>query len=87
MAVAVLPAQVAGQFYGKPEMFESALAGSSCQQRGVQSSTFQCAFNLADGPQSLVLLPEAGVSVPNHKKAEVEMQTYKCIDNCANLTE
>jgi hypothetical protein len=32
-----------------------------------------------------VLLPEAGVSIPNHKKAEVEVQSVKCIDNCANL--
>lgn len=85
MAVAVLPASVAGQLYGKPDMFESAVAASSCQQRGVQSSTFQCKFNVADGPQSLVLLPEAGVNIPNHKKAEVELQTVKCIDNCANL--
>ena len=85
MAVAVLPSPIAGQLYGKPEMFESAVASSSCQQRGVQSSTFQCTFKLADGPQSLVMLPEAGVNVPNHKKAEVEVQSVKCIDNCAAL--
>jgi hypothetical protein len=85
LAVAVLPASVAGQLYGKPDMFESAVAGSACQQRGVQSSAFQCTFNVADGAQSLVLLPEAGVSIPNHKKAEVEVQSLKCIDNCANL--
>ena len=72
--------------YGKLEMFESAIANSSCQQRGVQSSTFQCAFNLADGPQSLVLLPEAGADVPVHKKAEIEVQAVKCVDNCAALT-
>jgi hypothetical protein len=86
MAVAILPSRVAGQLYGKPEMFESAIANSSCQQRGVQSSTFQCAFNLADGPQSLVLLPEAGADVPVHKKAEIEVQAVKCVDNCAALT-
>jgi hypothetical protein len=51
----------------------------------VQSSTFQCSFNLADGPQSLVLLPEAGTNVPTHKKAEIEVQAVKCIDNCAAL--
>lgn len=85
MAVAVLPATIAGQLYGKPDMFESAVAGSSCQQRGVQSSTFQCTLNIADGAQSLVLIPEAGVNIPNHKKAEVEVQTVKCIDNCAAL--
>ena len=85
MAVAVLPSPVAGQLYGKPDMFESVVANSSCQQRGVQSSTFQCTLNMADGPQSLVLLPEAGRNIPNHKKAEVEVQTVKCIDNCNAL--
>jgi hypothetical protein len=71
--------------YGQPEMFESAVANSSCRQRGVQCSTFQCAFNVADGPQSLVLLPEAGTDVPTHKKAEIEVQAVKCVDNCAAL--
>jgi hypothetical protein len=86
MAVAILPSSVAGQLYGKPEMFESAVANSTCQQRGVQSSTFQCAFNVADGPQSLVLLPEPGTDIPAHKKAEIEVQAVKCVDNCAALT-
>lgn len=85
MAVAVLPSPVAAQLYGKPDMFESAVSKSSCQQRGVQSSTFQCTLNLADGAQSLVLLPEAGTNIPNKKKAEIEVQLVKCIDNCANL--
>jgi hypothetical protein len=85
MAVAILPSPIAGQLYGKPGMFDSAVANSSCQQRGVQSSTFQCAFNVADGPQSLVLLPEAGTDVPSHKRAEIEVQAVKCIDNCATL--
>lgn len=85
MAVAVLPSAVAGQLYGRPDMLESAVANSSCQQRGVQSSTFQCTLNVADGPQSLVVVPEAGTTIPNHKKAEIEVQTVKCVDNCATL--
>jgi len=87
MAVAVLPSTIAGQLYGKPDMFESAVANTSCQQRGVQSSTFQCTLNMADGPQSLVLLPEAGTNIPKHKKAEVNVQSVKCVDNCANLSK
>jgi hypothetical protein len=82
MAVAVLPSSIAGQLYGSPDMFESAVGKSACQQRGVQSSTLQCTLNLADGSQSLVLLPEAGVDIPKKKKAEVEVQTTKCIGNC-----
>lgn len=85
MAVAVLPASLAGQLYGRPDMFESAVGKSACQQRGVQSSTFQCTLNVADGSQSLVLLPEAGADIPKHKKAEIEVQTVKCIDNCSAL--
>ena len=85
MAVAVLPSSVAGQLYAKPDMFDSAVSQSSCQQRGVQSSTFQCTLNLADGSQSLVLLPESGADIPKKKKAEVEVQAVKCIDNCAGL--
>ena len=85
MAVAILPSAIAAQLYGKPDMFDAAVANSSCQQRGVQSSTFQCTLNVADGAQSLVVLPEAGTNVPNHKKAEIEVQVVKCIDNCATL--
>jgi hypothetical protein len=82
MAVAVLPSSVAAQLYGSPDSFEAAVGKSACQQRGVQSSTFQCTLNVADGPQSLVLLPEAGADIPKKKKAEVELQAVKCIDNC-----
>ena len=85
MAVAILPSNIAGQLYGKPEMFESAVEKSSCQQRGVQSSTFQCRFNVADGPQSLVLLPEPGSDIPRKKKTEIEVQAVRCVENCSKL--
>jgi hypothetical protein len=82
MLVAVLPASVANQLHGKPEMLEPALEKNACQQRGVQSQTFRCTFNAADGPQSLIVAPEAGEKVP-HKKAEIEFFASKCIANCA----
>lgn len=85
MIVAMLPAQVAGQLHGNPETLEAALQNVSCQQRGVQSLQFACTFNLADGPQSLVVVPEPGAKVPNHKKAEIEMLAAKCVANCAPL--
>jgi hypothetical protein len=85
MAVAMLPARVASQLYGKPDMFESAVENSSCAQRGVQNATFQCTFNVADGPQSLVLLPETGADIPSHKKTEVQLQALKCVNNCGSL--
>jgi len=81
MVVAMLPSSVADQIYAKPEMFDAALEKNSCQQRGAQSLQFQCTFNAADGPQSLILGPESTSKVP-HKNAEVEMLAYKCTENC-----
>jgi hypothetical protein len=82
MLVAMVPSSVANQLHGKPEMLEPALEKISCQQRGVQSQTFQCTFNAADGPQSLIVAPEAGEKVPR-KKAEIEFFASKCIEYCA----
>jgi hypothetical protein len=84
MVVAMLPSNIAIQLHAKPEMFETALEKNPCQQRGVQSLVFQCTFNQADGPQSLIVVPEDTSSVP-HKKAEIEMQFVKCIANCQLL--
>lgn len=85
MAVAMLPSEIANKLYSRPDALEAALEKNNCQQRGVQTQQFECTFNLADGPQSLVVAPEAGVSVPHHKKAEIEMQAVKCVDNCEML--
>ena len=82
MVVAMLPSQVADQLHSQPEALESALQKNSCQQRGVQSLQFQCTFKLDDGPQSLIVAPEPGAKVPNHKKAEIEMQAARCVGNC-----
>ena len=85
MMVAMLPSQVADQLHAQPETLETALEKNACQQRGVQSLQFECTFNLGDGPQSLIVVPEAGTNVPNHKKAEIEMQAARCVANCAML--
>jgi hypothetical protein len=82
MAVAMVPSETANKLYGRPEALEAALEKNNCQQRGVQSQQFACTFNLGDGPQSLIVVPEAGARVPNHKKAEVEMVAVKCVANC-----
>lgn len=82
MLVAMVPSPVADQLHGKPDMLEPAIEKTSCQQRGVQSETFQCTFNAADGPQSLIVAPENTSKVP-HKKAEVEFFASKCVANCA----
>jgi hypothetical protein len=85
MVVAMLPSQIADQLHSSPEALEVALEKNSCQQRGVQSLQFACTFNLGDGPQSLIVVPEEGARVPNHKKAEIEMQAARCVANCALL--
>jgi hypothetical protein len=80
MTIAVLPSKLADQIYTSPSTVNSALEQTSCKQRGVQSLEFNCTFNVADGPQSLVVLPEGAVP---HKKAEIQMQTLKCVANCS----
>ena len=87
MVVAMIPSQIAGELHAKPDTLESALEKNACQQRGVQSSHFECTFNLGDGPQSLIVVPEEGAKLPNHKKAEVEMQAAKCVANCRLLED
>ncbi len=86
MLVAVLPSGIANQLHSKPDMLEAALEKSSCQQRGVQSQTFQCTFSASDGPQSLIVVPEAIGKIP-HKKAEIEFFASKCVANCALSTD
>ncbi|HWX93447.1 MAG TPA: hypothetical protein VNY29_12525 [Terriglobales bacterium] len=81
MTLGVLPAALADQIYDKPDQLGSALAQTSCKQRGVQTMEFDCFFNLADGPQSLLVVPDER----SHKKAEIEVQTYKCVENCELL--
>lgn len=82
MIVAMLPADVANELHAKPEVLESALEKNSCQQRGVQKLEFQCTFNVSDGPQSLIVVPEDTSNIPRKKKSEIEMQAVKCVDNC-----
>jgi hypothetical protein len=81
MTLGVLPAALADQIYDKPDQLGSALAQTSCKQRGVQTMEFDCFFNLADGPQSLLVVPDE----KSHKKAEIEVQTYKCVEHCELL--
>jgi len=85
MVVAMLPSQVADRLHSQPDALESALEKNSCQQRGVQSFQFECSFNLDDGPQSLIVAPEAGESVPHKKKAEILMLAARCVANCELL--
>jgi hypothetical protein len=82
LMVALVPAPYADLAYSDPASFQQTLANSACKQRGVQKLTFECTVNLADGQQSLVLMPEPGGNPLSHKKAEIEFDATKCIANC-----
>src|SRR5262249_25424660 len=84
MLVAMVPSSVANQLHARPEMLEPALEKATCQQRGVQTMEFQCKFDVMDGPQSLVVVPEAGEKVP-HKNPDIALFASKCVANCAVL--
>jgi hypothetical protein len=84
MTVALLPSEVADKIYDDPSGLSSALASTSCKQRGVQTLSFDCKVSLGDGRQSLVVIPEARGTIP-HKKAEIEMQSMQCTANCDML--
>jgi hypothetical protein len=81
MVVALIPSSVAAQLHENRQTLESVLDKVSCQQRAVQKLQFQCTFNVADGPQSLVVVPENDDRVP-HKKTDVDWQADKCVANC-----
>jgi len=82
MTLAVLPAASADQVYDKPDLLNSALAQTSCKQRGVETMEFDCLFSPADGPQSLLIYS----NVKSNKKVEIDVQTYKCVANCELLS-
>jgi hypothetical protein len=41
---------------------------------------FNCNFNVANGTQTLLILPD--ISVSSGKKASVEVHTVKCVNHC-----
>ena len=84
MTVAVLPSHLADQVYDKSVTLTDALDKTGCKERGVQSLGFNCTFNLANGPQTILVLPDANFS--GHKKANVEVETVKCVEHCELLS-
>ena len=80
LTVALVPSHLADQVYDKTISLTAALDQTGCKERGVQSMSFHCSFNVANGTQTLLILPEMEFS--GHKKATVEASTEKCIDHC-----
>ncbi len=80
LTVALLPSHLADQVYDKTVSLTDALDQTGCKERGVQSMSFNCSFNVANGPQTLFILPD--ISFSGHKKADVEVNTVKCVEHC-----
>jgi hypothetical protein len=80
LTVALLPSHLADQVYDKSVSLTDALSQTGCKERGVQSMSFNCTFNVANGTQTLFIAPDIAFS--GHKKANVEVNTVKCVDHC-----
>jgi len=83
LTVALLPSHLADQVYDKTITLSDALDKTGCKERGVQSMSFNCTFDVANGTQTLLILPDIDFS--GHKKANVEVDTVKCVEHCEYL--
>jgi hypothetical protein len=84
LTVALLPSHLADQVYDQTVTLTDALDQTGCKERGVQSMTFNCTFDVANGTQTLLILPDIDFS--GHKKATVEANTVKCVERCELLS-
>jgi len=80
LTVALLPSHLADQVYDRTVSLTDALDQTGCKERGVQSMSFHCTFNVANGTQTLLIRPDIDFS--GNKKATVEVETVKCTDHC-----
>jgi hypothetical protein len=83
MAFATVTPEKAAMLSEKPELFNSVVAKSKCQQRAVQKMNVTCTFSVSDGPQEIVLLPENGIQIPSNKKATFSVSAPRCVENCS----
>jgi len=80
LTIALLPSHLADQVYDRAVSLTDALDQTGCKERGVQSMSFHCTFNVANGTQTLLIRPDIDFS--GNKKANVEVETVKCVDHC-----
>jgi hypothetical protein len=84
LTVALLPSHLADQVYDKTVTLTEALDQTGCKERGVQSMSFNCTFNVAHGTQTLLILPD--IDFRGNKKATVEANTVECVERCELLS-
>jgi hypothetical protein len=80
LTIALLPSHLADQVYDKTVSLTDALGQTGCKERGVQKMSFNCSFNVANGTQTLLILPD--ITFSGNKKASVEVNTVKCVEHC-----
>lgn len=80
VTAAVVTSSQADQLYARPDQAREILSQSACKQYGVQSSTFDCTLQKADGDMQVVLLPE--VEIRKKKKAEITISAVQCVAHC-----
>ena len=80
LTVALLPSHLADQVYDKSVTLTDALNQTGCKERGVQKMSFNCTFNVSNGTQTLFIAPD--ITVSGNKKANVEVNTVKCVYHC-----
>ena len=83
LTVAILPSHLADQVYDKTVTLTDVLDQTGCKERGVQSLSFNCSFNVANGSQTILILPD--ISFSGHKKADLEIETVMCVEHCELL--
>ena len=83
LTVALLPSHLADQVYDKTVALSDALDQTGCKERGVQTMRFNCTFDVANGTQTLLIVPDIDFS--GHKKADIEVNTVKCVEHCEYL--
>jgi hypothetical protein len=66
LTVALLPSHLADQVYDRTVTLTDALDKTGCKERGVQSMSFNCTFDVSNGTQTLLILPDIDFS--GHKK-------------------
>ena len=84
LTIALLPSHLADQVYDKTVSLTDALDQTGCKERGAQTMNFNCTFNVANGTQTLLIIPDIDFS--GHKKATVEVDTVKCVERCDLLS-
>lgn len=80
---AVVTPDLANAIREDPRRLNQSLGKTKCKGSSVQKLETSCSFSLADGPQEIVLLADAGTEIPANKKGSITVSSPQCVSNCA----